>query len=252
MNRALEVIALDALPEIAEGDRLGAMIADAARGTLRDDDVVVVSQKAVSKTEGRVMALADVTPGGEAVELGERLGKNPRLVELILSESRRVVRAERGVLITETRSGWICANAGVDGSNLAADGLVALLPVDPDGSARRLRSELAGACACRPGVVIADSFGRPWRTGQVDVAIGCAGVAAIDDWRGRPDSRGRRLAATEIAVADQLAAAADLARDKASRTPAVLVRGAGRWRTDEDGPGAAAALQRAGDRDLFR
>jgi coenzyme F420-0:L-glutamate ligase/coenzyme F420-1:gamma-L-glutamate ligase len=252
MNRALEVIALEALPEIAEGDRLGAMIADAAPGRLRDDDVVIVSQKVVSKAEGRVMALADVTPGGEAVELAERLGKNPRLVEVILSESRRVVRAERGVLITETRSGWICANAGVDGSNLAADGLVSLLPVDPDASARRLRSELASACARRPGVVIADSFGRPWRTGQVDVAIGCAGVAAIDDWRGRVDSRGRRLASTEVAVADQLAAAADLARDKVSRTPAVLVRGAGRWRTDEDGPGAAAALQRAADRDLFR
>ena len=252
MNRALEVIALEALPEIAEGDRLGAMVADAAPVRLRDDDVVVVSQKAVSKAEGRVLALADVTPGGEAVELGERLGKNPRLVELILSESRRVVRAERGVLVTETRSGWICANAGVDQSNLAADGLVALLPVDPDASARRLRSELADACGHRPGVVIADSFGRPWRTGQVDVAIGCAGVAAIDDWRGRADSRGRRLAATEIAVADHLAAAADLARDKISRTPAVLVRGAGRWRTDEDGPGAAAALQRAADRDLFR
>jgi coenzyme F420-0:L-glutamate ligase/coenzyme F420-1:gamma-L-glutamate ligase len=124
--------------------------------------------------------------------------------------------------------------------------------VDADASARRLRFELADASGRRPGIVIADSFGRPWRRGQVDVAIGCAGVVALDDWRGRADSRGRRLTSTEIAIADQLAAAADLARDKVSRTPAVLVRGAGRWRTEEDGPGAAAALQRAGELDLFR
>jgi coenzyme F420-0:L-glutamate ligase/coenzyme F420-1:gamma-L-glutamate ligase len=251
MSRALQVLAVGPLPEVVEGDLLGAMIADAAPVEVRDDDVIVVSQKAVSKAEGRVRTLADVTAGGEAVELAERLGKDPRLVELILSESSRVVRAERDVLITETRSGWICANAGVDGSNVASKGVVALLPVDPDASARRLRAELADACGHRPGVVIADSFGRPWRTGQVDVAIGCAGVVAVDDWRGRADSRGRRLGATEIAIADELSAAADLARDKISRTPAILVRGAGRWRSDEDGPGAAAALQRAADLDLF-
>jgi coenzyme F420-0:L-glutamate ligase/coenzyme F420-1:gamma-L-glutamate ligase len=252
IGRVLEALAVGPLPEIVKGDRLGSMIAEAAPVELRDDDVVVVSQKAVSKAEGRIRTLADVTASDEAVGLAERLGKDPRLVELILSESRRVVRAERGVLITETGSGWICANAGVDGSNLAADGLVALLPVDPDASARRLRTELGDACGRRPGVVIADSFGRPWRRGQVDIAIGCAGVVALDDWRGRADSRGRRLASTEIAVADQLAAAADLARDKVSRTPAVLIRGAGRWRTEEDGPGAGPALQRAGELDLFR
>jgi coenzyme F420-0:L-glutamate ligase / coenzyme F420-1:gamma-L-glutamate ligase len=252
MSAALEVIAFAALPEIEEGDRLGPMIAGAAPFELRDDDVVVVSQKVVSKAEGRTRALADVEPGHEAIELGERLDKDARLVELVLSESRRVVRAERGVLITETASGWICANAGIDASNTAADGQVTLLPLDPDESARRLRAELAGACGSRPGVVISDSFGRPWRLGQVDVAIGCAGVMAVDDWRGRQDSRGRELAATAIAVADQLAAAADLTRDKTSRTPAVAIRGAGRWRTDEDGPGAAAGLQRAAADDLFR
>ncbi|MFL5870056.1 MAG: coenzyme F420-0:L-glutamate ligase [Solirubrobacterales bacterium] len=252
MTRALEVMALPGLAEIREGDKLGVMIADAATFELGDDDIVVVSQKAVSKAEGRVRTLAEVVPGDEAVELAQRLGKDSRLVELILSESRRVVRAERGVLITETRPGWICANAGVDGSNAGADGVVTLLPTDPDASARRLRAELARACGSRPGLVIADSFGRPWRRGQVDVAIGCAGVVAIDDWRGRTDSRGRRLAATEIAVADQLAAAADLARDKVSGTPAVAIRGAGRWRTEEDGPGAGPALQRAAELDLFR
>jgi coenzyme F420-0:L-glutamate ligase / coenzyme F420-1:gamma-L-glutamate ligase len=248
---ALEVIALGALPEVGEADRLGAMVVDAAPIHLRDDDVIVVSQKVVSKAEGRVRPLDSVVPGPRAAELGAALDKDPRLVELILSESSRVVRAERGVLISETRSGWICANAGIDASNVAADGLVTLLPADPDESARRLRAELAEACGRRPGVVIADSFGRPWRVGQVDVAIGCAGVKPVDDWRGRVDAHGRELAATSIAVADQLAAAADLARDKASRTPAVAVRGAGRWRTDEDGPGAVA-LQRDAADDLFR
>jgi coenzyme F420-0:L-glutamate ligase/coenzyme F420-1:gamma-L-glutamate ligase len=252
MSRALEVIALEALPEVAEGDRLGAMIAEAAPFELGDDDVIVVSQKVVSKAEGRVRALASVTPSPRALELAEALEKDARLVELVLAESRRVVRAERGVLITETGSGWICANAGIDASNAAAVGLVTLLPADPDESARRLRAELGEASGHRPGVVVADSFGRPWRLGQTDVAIGCAGVMAVDVWRGRPDSRGRELAATAIAVADQLAAAADLARDKTSRTPAIAVRGAGRWVTDEDGPGAAAALLRAAADDLFR
>jgi coenzyme F420-0:L-glutamate ligase/coenzyme F420-1:gamma-L-glutamate ligase len=254
VTAALEVIALAPLPEVAAGDPLGRLIAEAAAARsldLCDDDVIVVSQKVVSKAEGRTRALATVTPGERALELASTLGKDPRLVELVLSESRRVVRAEHGVLITETASGWICANSGIDASNAAADGEVTLLPLDPDESARRLRAELVEACGGRPGVVISDSFGRPWRVGQVDVAIGCAGVMPIDDWRGRQDSSGRELAATAIAVADQLAAAADLARDKTSRTPAVAVRGAGRWRTDADGPGASA-LQRAADDDLFR
>jgi coenzyme F420-0:L-glutamate ligase/coenzyme F420-1:gamma-L-glutamate ligase len=251
MSSALELVALGPLPEVAEGDPLGAMIVEAAPIELRDDDVVLVSQKVVSKAEGRVRVLDEIDPGGEALSLAARLDKDPRLVELILAESRRVVRAERGVLITETHSGWICANAGIDVSNAGADGVVTLLPSDADESARRLRAELAEACGRRPGVVISDSFGRPWRLGQVDVAIGCAGVAPVDDWRGRADLRGRELAATAIAVADQLAAAADLARDKTSRTPAVAVRGAGRWRTDDDGPGAAA-LRRHEAHDLFR
>jgi coenzyme F420-0:L-glutamate ligase/coenzyme F420-1:gamma-L-glutamate ligase len=255
MSAALEIVALGPSPEVGEGDSLGRLIADAASGRsveVRDDDVIVVSQKVVSKAEGRVRELDSVIPGERALELATALDRDPRLVELVLSESRRVVRAERGVLITETSSGWICANAGIDTSNSGADGHVTLLPLDPDESARRLRSELAEASGSRPGVVVSDSFGRPWRIGQVDVAIGCAGVMAVDDWRGRQDARGRELAATAIAVADQLAAVADLARDKTSRTPAVAVRGAGRWRTDEDGPGAAAVLQRAATEDLFR
>ena len=255
MTRALEIVALAGLPEVAEGDPLGRQIAEAATAAsleLRDDDVLVVSQKVVSKAEGRVRDLATVEPGARAVELARSLDKDPRVVELVLAESRRVLRAERGVLITETAGGWVCANAGIDASNAGAEGFVTLLPADADASARRLRAELEPACLRRPGVIVSDSFGRPWRRGQVDVAIGCAGVLAVDDWAGRADSDGRELAATAIAIADQLAAAADLAREKTSRTPAVAVRGAGRWRTHEDGPGAAAPLQRAAGQDLFR
>ncbi len=255
MSPQLEILALAGLPEVGPGDRLGELLAAAAReaGTEPGNtDVVVVSQKIVSKAEGRTRALAAVEPGERAVALAAELDKDPRLVELVLAESRRIVRAAAGVLIVETRGGWICANAGIDASNVSGEDVVALLPEDADASARRIRAELATASGSRPAVVVADSFGRPWRLGQVDVAIGCAGLAALDDWRGRADLHGRKLAATAVAVADQLAAAADLVRDKASAAPAALIRGAGRWRTDADGPGAAAALQRASSEDLFR
>jgi coenzyme F420-0:L-glutamate ligase/coenzyme F420-1:gamma-L-glutamate ligase len=243
----LEIVAVAGLPEISEGDALGELIAGAAGG-LPDGDIVVVSQKVVSKAEGRVRDLAQVEPGTEAVELAGMVDRDPRLVELILGESKRVVRATPAALIVETHGGWVCANAGIDASNLPDDGTVALLPVDADASARRIRQE-TGA---RPGIVVADSFGRPWRMGQTDVAIGCAGVIALDDWRGGVDVHGRELAATAIAAADQLAAAADLARTKSSGTPAVVIRGAERLWTPDDGPGAAAALQRPEADDLFR
>ena len=255
MSRRLEIVALEGLPEIGPDDRLGELLAAAARdgGTApRDDDVVVVSQKVVSKAEDRSRDLAEVNPGERALALSAELDKDPRLVELVLGEARRVVRATNGVLIVETHGGWICANAGIDASNVPGEGRVTLLPVDADASARRIRAELAAAGGNRPAVVVADSFGRPWRIGQADVAIGCAGLLALDDWRGRPDAQGRELTATAIAVVDQLAAAADLVRDKVSGAPAALIRGAGAWRTDEDGPGAAAALQRPAGEDLFR
>jgi coenzyme F420-0:L-glutamate ligase/coenzyme F420-1:gamma-L-glutamate ligase len=254
VSGALELTALGSLPEIRAGDELGPLIAaaiEAAGAALNDDDVVVISQKAVSKAEGRDRRLDDVEPGARAAGLAAELGKDPRLVELVLSESRRVVRAERDVLIVETRAGWICANAGIDASNVPADGTVLLLPEDADASARRLRAAIAAATGRSPAIVIADSFGRPWRVGQTDVAIGCAGLAPVDDWRGRRDAHGRELGATAIAVADELAAAADLVRDKVSGAPAVLIRGAGRWRTGDDGPGAVA-LQRPAREDLFR
>jgi coenzyme F420-0:L-glutamate ligase / coenzyme F420-1:gamma-L-glutamate ligase len=243
------VIAVAGLPEVAAGAKLGALIARAAGP--RDADVVVVSQKVVSKAEGRVVALGAVSPGPEARDLAARTGTDARVVELVLRESRRIVRAERGVLIAETRGGWICANAGIDSSNVVEDDAVTLLPEDADGSARRIRDEIEGECGARPAVVVADSFGRPWRLGQADVAIGCAGLVALDDWRGRADRGGRELAATEVAIADEAAAAADLVRDKASGVPAVLVRGLGRHVSPEDGPGAAAIQRPAAD-DLFR
>jgi coenzyme F420-0:L-glutamate ligase/coenzyme F420-1:gamma-L-glutamate ligase len=231
------------MPEVAEGDRVGELIA--ARVELRDGDVVVISQKVVSKAEGMVRRLAEVEPSEKAIELGKKLGKEAAMVELVLSESKEILRAERGVLITETKHGFVCANAGIDASNLPEDGTVCLLPKDPDASARRIRKELGAA------VVISDSFGRAWRLGQADVAIGCAGLTPLDDWRGRSDTSGRELSATVIAIADQVAAAADLVRVKDSGVPAAVVRDLSRYVTTEDGPGAAA-IRRPPSEDLFR
>lgn len=255
MSPGIAIVAVPGIGEVGEADRVGALVAGAAASAglgLGDDDIVCISQKAVSKAEGRVRSLADVEPSARARELAAELGKDPRMVELVLGESRRVVRAEHGVLIVETHGGWICANAGIDASNVPGADEVALLPLDADVSARRLRTEITAACGARPGVVVSDSFGRPWRNGQTDVAIGCAGVVVVDDWRGRSDAYGRELAATAIATADELACAADLARDKVSGSPAILIRGAAHLRTDDDGPGAAAAIQRLGAEDLFR
>jgi coenzyme F420-0:L-glutamate ligase/coenzyme F420-1:gamma-L-glutamate ligase len=247
---SLSVHPVAGLPEVGAGAEVGRLIAE--RAELRDGDVVVVSQKIVSKAEGRVRRLSSVVPGAEARRLGAPLGKQPALVELILGESREVLRAEGGVLITETHHGFICANAGIDSSNLPDPDTVCLLPEDPDASARRIRAELRdGSGGANVATIVADSFGRAWRLGQADVAIGCAGIAPLDDWRGRRDAGGRELHATQIAIADEAAAAADLVRDKASRVPAAIVRGLGRYVHEEDGPGAAA-LRRPRDEDLFR
>jgi coenzyme F420-0:L-glutamate ligase/coenzyme F420-1:gamma-L-glutamate ligase len=251
----LGVLGLAGLPEIAAGDDLGALIAGAlpAGDGVREGDVLVIAHKAISKAEGRVRRLADVEPGPRAQVLAQQGGKDPRHVQVVLDETREVLRAERGVLICLTHHGFVCANAGVDASNVAddAEDSVILLPVDPDGSARALRARLRELTGVAPGVVVTDSFGRAWRQGQVDVAIGVAGVAPLEDWRGRTDSVGRELRATWIAIADELAAAADLARGKDSRQPAVRVRGLGRHVTADDGPGAQALLRPAAD-DLFR
>ncbi len=222
----LRIRPVSGLPEFVAGMSVGAEIA--ARAELADGDVVVVAQKIVSKAEGRVRRLSSAIPGAEARKLAAVLGKEPALVELILEESSEVLRAERGVLIVETRHGFVCANAGIDSSNLPDPDTVCLLPEDPDASARQIRAELAAAAGAKVGVIVSDSFGRAWRLGQAEVAIGCAGLTPLDDWRGRRDSSGRELEATLIAIADEAAAAADLVRDKASAMPAVVIGGLAR------------------------
>ena len=246
--RELRIRPLTGLPELREGDELGRLVAEAADPGA--GEIVVLSQKAVSKVEGRVRKLADVEPSERAGALAAELEKDPALVELVLSESRRVVRAERGVLITETNRGWVCANAGIDSSNLE-QGLVSLLPEDGDGSARRIRAEIAAASGASPAVVIADSFGRAWRIGQADVAIGCVGLPPLADWRGRRDRNGRELSATHIALADELASAADLVRDKDSGVPGAVISGLEHLVQPDDGPGASA-FPRPAEEDLFR
>jgi coenzyme F420-0:L-glutamate ligase/coenzyme F420-1:gamma-L-glutamate ligase len=234
--------ALPGLPEVRPGDDLAGLLAEFE---LRPADVLAVAHKVVSKAEGRTIALSTVVPGREARELAELHGKDPRHVQVILDESAEILRADRGRLICRTHHGFVCANAGVDASNAGAPDTLVLLPEDPDASARALRHSLG--CA----VIITDSFGRPWRVGQCEVAIGCAGLAPFEDWRGRDDSDGRELAATMIAVADEAAAAADLARGKDSREPAVRIRGLERYVTNEDGPGAVVLCRALAD-DLFR
>jgi coenzyme F420-0:L-glutamate ligase/coenzyme F420-1:gamma-L-glutamate ligase len=245
--------ALPGLPEVREGDDLAALLAAGrerlgGEGGFMPGEVLVVAHKVVSKAEGRVAALADVEPSPRAVQLAAQLRKDdPRQVEVVLRESAEVIRAEHGVLISRTHHGFVCANAGVDASNAARPDELILLPTDPDASARALRAALPG----HPAVVIADSFGRPWRLGQTDVAIGAAGLTPLDQWIGRGDGFGRELRVTSIAVADSIAAAADLARAKDSLEPVVLVRGLERYVTAVDGPGAAA-LRRPPEQDLFR
>jgi coenzyme F420-0:L-glutamate ligase/coenzyme F420-1:gamma-L-glutamate ligase len=259
----LSARAIGGIPEIRPGDDLAVLIASALKAEagdpdlgsgdpgLGDDDVVVIAHKVISKMEGRVRSLAEVQPTPHARELAAQLDKDARHVQVVLEESAEVLRAERGVLVCVTRHGFVCANAGVDASNVPGDHDVVLLPLDPDASARRIRQrlgELTGAC---PAVLITDSFGRAWRNAQCDVAIGCAGLAPLDDWRGRGDANGRELRATVIAVADELAAAADLARAKDLAQPVVVVHGAGRHVTPEDGPGVSALI-RPKELDLFR
>jgi coenzyme F420-0:L-glutamate ligase/coenzyme F420-1:gamma-L-glutamate ligase len=248
----ISAMALEGLPEIQPGDDLAYLVARAMpAGRPRAGDILVLAHKVVSKAEGRTRRLSAVTPDQRARALATKLDKDPRHVQVVLDETREVRRAEHGVLICVTHHGFVCANAGVDASNSPDNDTLILLPIDPDASARRLRSRLEELTGQRPGVLITDSFGRAWRHGQCDTAIGCAGLHPLDDWRGRTDATGRELRATWIAVADELAGTADLARAKDAMQPAVLVSGAEHHITAEDGPGAAALL-RGADEDLFR
>ncbi len=252
----ITAIPLQGIGEILPGDDLAALIVDALRGadeplTLQSTDVLVIAHKAVSKSEGATRALSEVHAGARARALARAQGKDPRHVQVVLEQARAVLRAAHGVIICETHHGFICANAGVDASNVPGEDTVVLLPADPDRSARALRARLHELTGSTPAIVITDSFGRAWRVGQCDVAIGCAGLQPAEDWRGRRDANGRPLQATLIAVADELAATADLARRKDGGQPVVLVRGAAGHVTVADGPGAAALL-RAEPQDLFR
>jgi coenzyme F420-0:L-glutamate ligase/coenzyme F420-1:gamma-L-glutamate ligase len=250
------------LPELGRGDDLPLSIATAMEAErpprrLGDGQLVVIAHKAVSKVEGALVALAGIEPSGRARELAVDAAaqgagvRDPRAIQVVLEESAEILRAERGVLICRTRQGFVCANAGVDASNAPDEHTAVLLPRDPDASARSLRAALRRLTGASVAVLITDSFGRAWRFGQCDVAIGCAGIAPLDDWRGRSDSAGRSLQATWLAVADAAAGAADLVRAKDSEEPVVIVEGLERFLTVEDGPGAAALL-RPLEEDLFR
>jgi coenzyme F420-0:L-glutamate ligase / coenzyme F420-1:gamma-L-glutamate ligase len=245
------VVGLRGIPEVAEGDDLVGLILEAAEraGTgLVSGDVLVVAQKVVSKAEGRVVSLTEVLPSGRAREFGEAWGKDPRQIEVVLRESRRIVRMDQGMIIAETTHGFICANAGVDASNVPGENRVCLLPVDPDGSAVRLRKGLEDRRGAQVGVIVSDTFGRPWREGLTNVAIGVAGLSPLVSYIGQQDPHGHTLRVTELAVADELAAAAGLLMGKLERIPVVLIRGYG-FRASE---GRAQALVRSPERDLFR
>jgi coenzyme F420-0:L-glutamate ligase/coenzyme F420-1:gamma-L-glutamate ligase len=239
----LRILPVEGLPEIAEGDDLGGLIAEAA--DVEPGDVVVVSQKVVSKAEGRIVRLDDVEASGRARELAAN--HDPRQLEVILRESARVVRARAPLVIAETRHGFVCASAGVDASNASEPDTLVLLPLDPDASAAAIRRALRERTGHDVGVIVSDSFGRPWRNGIVDVAIGVAGLRPLDDWRGRVDANGYELRATVVAVADEIAAAAELVRGKTSGVPVAIVRG-----LDVAGEGAAQELVMQPERDMFR
>ena len=252
---SLAVLALLGIPEVVPGDDLAALIVAALAATpgvlpLGDDDVLVVTQKVVSKAEGAIVELDDVEPRQEAVDFAAQWDRDPRQLEVVLREARRVVRMEHGVLITETPHGFICANGGVDASNVGpgSGGIVTLLPVDPDASAGRIRNAVRAAHGVDVPVVVSDSFGRPWRWGIVDVAIGVSGLLPIEDLRGSPDADGRIMRSTIRAVADELASAAELALGKVAGRPAALVRGAAFTR----GEGSIADAIMPADFDLFR
>ena len=233
MSDRLTAVALPALPEIRPGDDLGRLIAESWRSLIAEDaslapiggDVIVVTQKVVSKAEGRIVELSGVEPRPAAVEWARAWDKDPRQVEIVLRESAEIMRQEHGVIISRTHHGYVCANAGVDASNVGEGDVVTLLPKDPDASAQGLRAALLAELGVAVAVVVSDSFGRPWRLGITDVALGVAGFAPLADLRGETDTEGREMKATVVAVADQLASTAELTSGKTSRRPVVLIRG---------------------------
>ena len=251
----VEVFALEGLPEVRPGDDLPALLVAALRRAtetlpLLEDDVLVVTQKIVSKAEGAIVDLTTIEPRPEAVEFARRWDRDPRQLEVVLRQARRVVRWQNGVLITETSHGFVCANGGVDASNVGPESgsIVTLLPVDPDASADRIRAAVRAAFGVDVPVIVSDSFGRPWRWGIMDVAIGVSGMMPIDDLRGTPDADGRVMRSTIRATADEVATAAELAFGKTARRPAAVVRGAAPTR----GEGRIADVLMPREFDLFQ
>jgi coenzyme F420-0:L-glutamate ligase/coenzyme F420-1:gamma-L-glutamate ligase len=247
----LTITAVRGAPEVRPGDDVAEVLWRAMAAShlaLLRDDVLVVAHKIVSKAEGRLVDLRTVVPSPFAYRIAGELQKDPRLVEVILGETRRIVRMDRGVLVVETHHGLVCANAGVDQSNVEGDGVVALLPRDPDASARALRKALEDRAGCRLAVIVADTFGRPWREGLVNVAVGVSGLPALRDYRGQRDPYGFLLVGTMMALADEVASAAEMVMGKVDRVPAALVRGLA---LEDEGRGAADLL-RTPERDIFR
>ncbi|MFY9554095.1 MAG: coenzyme F420-0:L-glutamate ligase [Blastocatellia bacterium] len=250
MTANIELIGVPGIPELAEGDDVAAMIATALGDTgihVLDGDVVVVAQKIISKAEGRIVRLDSVTPSPRAHDWAAAYDKDARVVEVVLRESKRIVRMERGVLISETEHGFVCANAGVDTSNVA-EGIVTLLPKDADQSARGIRQALEMRAGVRIAVIVSDTFGRPWREGLVNVALGLSGIAPLIDYRGLKDSHGNALRVTVIAIADELASAAELVMKKSSGIPVVIIRGF----AYDAREASSRELIRPAEHDLFR
>jgi len=246
----VRLIPLLGFAEVREGDDLAALIAEAARNDpgIKSGDVLVVTQKVVSKAEGRIVSLDSVTPSAEAERLAVETEKDPRLVELILRESNRVVRQRGPVLITETKHGFVCANAGIDASNVGPEGLVSLLPEDPDSSAAAIRTGINERTGADVAVIITDTFGRAWREGHTNVAIGVAGMLPFADYVGQTDPHGYELRVSTLAVADEIAGAAELVQGKLDRVPVAIVRGY----AYPHGEGTARQLVRDAENDLFR
>jgi coenzyme F420-0:L-glutamate ligase/coenzyme F420-1:gamma-L-glutamate ligase len=250
---AVQLIGLRDAPEVTPGMDLARVILDAAGATelsLRDDDILIVTHKVVSKAEGRLVNLREVQPSDLARRFAAQWDKDARQVEVVLRESARIVRMDRGIIIAQTRHGFVCANAGVDASNVAGEDVVCLLPVDPDASAAGLRAAIQRVAGVRPAIVITDSFGRPWRQGIVNVAIGVAGIAPLVDYRGQPDDHGRVMNVSVIAIADELASAAELVTGKLGRCPFVVARGYVSPGKGDEGSGADLLMDAS--MDLFR
>jgi len=241
----IELHPVTGLPEVTPGDDLAGLLAE--RAQLRDGDILVVAQKVVSKAEGRLRDMREITPSGQALEIARRNGSDPRQVQAVIDESVRLLRTER-VIIAETRHGFVCANAGVDHSNVPGGEILCLLPVDPDASAGRLRERLRELTGRTVAVIVSDTFGRAWRIGIQNVALGVAGMPAVVDYRGRDDDFGRTMVGTVVAIADELAAAAELAMGKTDRVPVVIIRG---YRAEGD-PGTGRQLIRPPEEDMFR